>query len=156
MIIRKGQLEDLAELQFLFVETIKSVCKTDYNSEQIEVWTYSIKNKERWSEIMINQLVLVAQIENKIVGFTSLAYENYIDLLYVHKDYQRQGIAHKLYTNIEDIAKRQGQTTLKSDISKTAKPFFERVGFEVINEQIIVRQEVELTNFKMTKTLAQQ
>jgi putative acetyltransferase len=156
MIIRKGQLEDLAELQFLFVETIKSVCKTDYNSEQIEVWTYSIKNKERWNEIMTNQLVLVAQIENKIVGFTSLAYENYIDLLYVHKDYQRQGIAHKLYTNIEDIAKRQGQTTLKSDVSKTAKPFFERVGFEVINEQIIVRQEVELTNFKMTKTLAQQ
>jgi putative acetyltransferase len=156
MIIRKGQLEDLAELQFIFVETIKSVCKTDYNSEQIEVWTYSIKNKERWNEIIINQLVLVAQIENKIVGFTSLAHGNYIDLLYVHKDYQKQGIAYKLYTSIEDVAKQQGQTTLKSDVSKTAKPFFEKVGFEVINEQIVIRQGIELTNFKMTKILGPQ
>jgi putative acetyltransferase len=154
MIIRKGQLEDLNELQLLFVETIKNVCKADYNSEQIEVWTDSIKNKERWNEIMINQLVLIAQIENKIVGFTSLAYGNCIDLLYVHKDYQRQGVAHKLYTNIENVAIQQGQTELKFDVSKTAKIFFERVGFELISEQIVKRQGIELTNFKMTKTLS--
>jgi putative acetyltransferase len=156
MIIRKGQLEDLAELQLLFVETIKSVCKTDYNSEQIEVWTNSIKNKKRWNEIMINQFVLVAQIENRIVGFTSLDKGNYIDLLYVHRDYQEQGIARKLYTNIEELAKQQGQIELKSDVSKTAKPFFEKVGFKVLNEQIVVRQNIELINFKMTKKLPQQ
>jgi putative acetyltransferase len=156
MIIRKGQLEDLAELQLLFVETIKSVCKTDYNSEQIEVWTNSIKNKKRWNEIMINQFVLVAQIENRIVGFTSLDKGNYIDLLYVQRDYQEQGIARKLYTNIEELAKQQGQIELKSDVSKTAKPFFEKVGFKVLNEQIVVRQNIELINFKMTKKLPQQ
>jgi putative acetyltransferase len=156
MIIRKGQLEDLAELQLLFVETIKSVCKADYNSEQIEVWTNSIKNKKRWNEIMINQFVLVAQIGNRIVGFTSLDKGNYIDLLYVHRDYQEQGIARKLYTNIEELAKQQGQIELKSDVSKTAKPFFEKVGFKVLNEQIVVRQNIELINFKMTKKLPQQ
>jgi putative acetyltransferase len=154
MIIRKGQLQDLTELQLLFVETIKNVCKTDYNSEQLEVWTYGVKNKELWNEIMINQLVLVAQIENKIVGFISLDKGNYIDLLYVHKDYQGQGIARKLYTNIENIAIQQGQTELKSDVSKTAKLFFEKAGFELINEQIVMRQGVELANFKMTKNIS--
>ena len=103
---------------------------------------------------MINQLVLVAQIKNKIIGFTSLGNGNYIDLLYVHNDYQGQGVAHKLYTSIENVAMQQGQSELKSDVSKTAKSFFEKVGFEVINEQIVIRKGVELTNFKMTKTLA--
>jgi putative acetyltransferase len=89
----------------------------------------------------------------KIVGFASLDNGDYIDLLYVHKDYLRQGLAYKLYTAIEEEVKRQGQTELTSDVSKTARPFFEKVGFVVIKEQTVVRKNVKMTNFKMIKKL---
>ena len=69
MTIRKGNIDDLAELQQLFVDTVSNVCKVDYNSDQISVWTSSIENEKRWRDILTNQFVLVAQDRKKIVGF---------------------------------------------------------------------------------------
>ncbi len=154
--IRQGQLNDLTELQKLFIDTITEVCKADYDNEQIEAWISDTKyntNGQRWQDILTKQFVLVAQIDNTIVGFATLDNGNYIDLFYVHKDYQRQGIANKLYEDIEAEAKRQSQTSLTSDVSKTAKPFFEKQHFSVVQEQVVNRKNVNLTNYKMTKTL---
>ena len=153
MIIRKGQIEDMSEMQLMFVDTITSVCSADYDIQQIKVWTSSIENVQRWNDILTEQFVLIAQEEGRIVGFATLRDGNYLDLLYVHKDYQRQGIAHKLYYEIENEAMSSGQTELTSDVSITAKPFFEKAGFQVINQQTVIRQGVEFTNFKMMKEL---
>lgn len=152
--LRKGELNDLKDLQHLFVETVSSVCSADYDVQQIKVWSSSIENKKRWNEILTNQFVLVAQSGEKIVGFASLDNGNYIDLLYVHKEFQRKGLAYALFTNIQEVAKQQGQTELASDVSKTARPFFEKIGFKVVSEQTVVRQGVELTNFRMTKKIS--
>ena len=152
---RKGRLEDLTELQKLFVESVKSVCSADYNAEQIKIWTSSVENIKRWKDIMTYQAVIVAEFNNQIVGFTSLANFNYVDLMYVHKDFQKQGIAKRLYAVIEDIAKENKQTVLTSDVSKTARPFFSKMGFSVVKEQTVIRKGIELTNFKMTKTLTE-
>lgn len=154
--IRKGQLDDLPELKKLFVDTVTVICKTDYGNNQIEAWVSDTKNnlnRQRWQNTLKNQFVLVAQHDNKIVGFATLDNGNYIDFLYVHKDYQRQGIADRLYTDIEKEAKRQQQTILASDVSKTARPFFEKQKFKIIAEQIVNKKGVNLTNYKMTKTL---
>ena len=151
--IRRGQPSDLSELQQLFVDTIKTVCKADYSDQQINVWTSSIDNKQRWLDIIENQLLVVAQEKDKVVGFCSLDNYNYIDLLYVHKDYQRQGIADKLYFEIEKEAIRNKGTVLLSDVSKTARPYFEKKGFIVLKEQTNIRQGIEIINYKMTKQL---
>jgi|SRR5690606_5104635 len=150
---RRGQLDDLLELQKLFVDTITTICKADYNSDQITAWTSGVDNKQRWEDIMTKQIVLVAQHADKIVGFATLDNGNYIDLFYVHKDHQRQGIAQQLLDYIETEAKRLKQTTLTSNVSKTARPFFEKNDFNVLKEQIVQINNVDLTNYKMTKTM---
>ena len=153
---RIAQLDDLKEIQKLFLDTINEICKADYNNDQIEAWTLETKNnlnQKRWQDAITKQFVIVAQKEGEIVGFITLDSGNYIDFLYVHKDYQRQGIANKLYKEIENEAKRLLQTFLTSDVSKTARPFFKKVGFEVLKEQTVMRQGVELTNYKMKKKL---
>ena len=153
IMLRKGKPADLKELQQLFVDTITSVCSADYNAEQILVWTSGVENKQRWNDIITNQFVLVAQYRNKIVGFATLDDGNYLDLLYVHKDYQRKGIAQQLYANVEKEAKQRGQKELTADVSKTARPFFEKVGFNVVKEQTVNIKNVELKNYKMIITL---
>lgn len=153
LIVRQGQLDDLPELQKMFVDTVTTICNADYDKQQIEVWTSGIDNKQRWNDIVTKQFVLVAQQDNKIVGFATLDNGNYIDLLYVHKDHQRQGIAGKLYADIETEARRLKQTTLTSDVSKTARPFFESNGFKVLTEQIVNKKGIDLINYKMTKIL---
>ncbi|WP_394676258.1 GNAT family N-acetyltransferase [uncultured Sphingobacterium sp.] len=78
---------------------------------------------------------------------------DYIDVLYVHKDFQRQGIAQKLYNALETEATKHKNTFLTADVSKTAKPFFEANGFKVIAEQIQIRTEIEIPNYNMKKDL---
>jgi putative acetyltransferase len=151
--IRKGVLADLTELQQLFVGTVTTVCKTDYTDQQIKVWASSIENKDRWLYIVTKQFLLVAEDQERIVGFCSLEKNNEVDLLYVHKDYQGKEIASRLYAEIEKEAIKKGQTQLIADVSITARPFFEKMGFTVIEEQTVLSQGVKLTNFRMAKTI---
>lgn len=110
----------------MYAETIQSVCKSDYTPEQIEAWISGVKNKERWIEVIEKQFVLLAIIENQITGFGTLKDGNYIDFFYIHKDFQRQGIADKILNELEIEAKKHHSKIITSDISITAKPFFEK------------------------------
>lgn len=150
---RFAKLEDLAEIQKMFVDTISVTCKEDYSPDQIKVWTSSIENKDRWMNKLAIQYFRIAICENKIIGFASLEQMNYFDLLYVHKDFQRQGIASKLYVEIEKEAMNKRATAIYSDVSKTAKSFFLKKGFKLIEPQTILIQGIEMVNFRMTKKL---
>lgn len=153
--IRNSKLSDLTEIQRLFTETIEAICKNDYTKEQIKVWTSSTDNEERWIDKLSRQYFIVAEIENKIVGFALLENNDYLDLLYVHKDYQRQGIANKLCSAIEKEAIKRMGIVLFSNVSKTAKPFFENAGFKTIMPHKNIIKGVELVNYRMSKQLSQ-
>lgn len=148
---RPAKMEDLKELQSLFVETIRSTCREDYNEEQIEVWTSSVQNVEKWRNKITRQFFIVAEFNNTIVGFSSLDKGDYIDMMYVHKDHLRKGIANLLYKQLQTAAKDLGHKALKADVSKTARPFFEKKGFVVIRENEIDLKGVKITNYHMAQ-----
>ncbi len=154
LIVRKGVLQEIEEISVLFSETIDTICSYDYNSEQIAAWKSSSRDQQRWHRLIENQYFIIAILNGKIVGFASLDQGNYVDVMYVHRDFQRQGIAQKLYNTLENEAKRQKSTFITADVSKTAKPFFETNGFKVTTEQIQIRNEVEIPNYNMQKQLS--
>lgn len=156
LIIRHARLNDLSAMQKLFVGTIENICCKDYSPEQIKVWTSSIENVKRWNDKMMNQYFLIAEIGNKIVGYASLENNDTLDLMYVHKDYQRQGIADKLYSEIEAKAIKHGTTLLTSDVSITARQFFKNKGFKIIEKQVNNIKGVEVINFKMIKEISKE
>ncbi len=151
--IRLAKISDLKEIQEMFVDTITTICKDDYSPEQIEVWTSSIENTQRWADKLTSQYFLVAELDNKIVGYASLENNDYFDFLYIHKDYQRQGIADRLYSEIEKEAIKRKATHLNSDVSETARRFFEKKGFKTITPHTNIIKDIAIINFKMTKTL---
>lgn len=153
MIIRKGNISDLPEMRSLFTETITAVCTKDYDTDQIDAWKSGAENEERWMQVIDKQFVIVAKVNGQMVGFCTLDRGNYIDLLFVHKDFQHQGIALKMYTFIEQEAILRKQKILTADVSKTAKPFFEKMGFKMIREQTVDVKGIGLTNYKMEKEL---
>lgn len=153
--LRKATIADLEEMQELFTQTIQSVCQNDYTPAALEAWISGVSNTQRWIEVIRTQIVLLAIKQEKIAGFGSLKDGNYIDLLYIHKDLQRQGIANKILTSLELKAQKQLTRTLMADVSITAKPFFEKRGFLTIREQHNLRLGVELINYKMEKSLKQ-
>lgn len=148
--LREAQFQDLPEIQKLFVDTIRHICKADYSPKQLEAWASGIENKERWQDRMHSQWVLVAKYETQIVGFCSLDKGNYVDLFYVHKDFQRMGVAKILFSAIlEEVQVKE----LTADVSITARPFFEKMGFEVITEQSVSVKNVYLTNYRMVRKM---
>lgn len=151
--LRFSILSDLEEMQKLFMETVSVICKKDYSSKQIEVWISSIKNTVRWKKKLATQYILIAEINSKMVGFASLENNDHLDLFYVHKDFQRIGIGHRLYHGIEAEAVKRNAILLSSDVSETARPFFEKMGFEIITPQNNHIHGVEIKNYKMIKSL---
>lgn len=137
----------------LYRGTITTVCANDYDEVQRAVWASTADNAERWANLIKEQHVLLAISDGKIAGFSSLRDGDYLDFMYVHKDCQRMGVAKTLLKAIEQKALEMGCTVITSDVSKTARPFFERKGYTVLAEQVNQRQGVELINYKMKKDL---
>ena len=69
-----------------------NVCSNDYTHEQQRIWAATAENEERWTNALNDQYFVVAEREQHITGFASLANDDYFDFLYVHKDCQRQGL----------------------------------------------------------------
>lgn len=149
---RRARQEDIPSLKEMILDTITHTCKNDYSPQQINAWTSSLKSSFNW-ERLSKQSAWVAMFQNNIVGLTTLKGSNYIDFMYVHKDYQHQGIANLLLTKIIDEANTNGAERLDSDISITARPFFEYKGFRVIKENKNEVGTVELINYRMERKL---
>jgi putative acetyltransferase len=153
MKFRKAVISDLQEMQEMYIETIKWICKNDYSPLEIDAWISGLNNVERWKKVIHAQYVLLAIIQDKIVGYGTLKDGNYIDFLCVHKDFQRQGIADKVFNQLEGEAIKENSKTITADVSITAKPFFDKKGFTVKAKQKNIRLGVELINYKMEKSL---
>jgi len=153
IVLRKATLSDLPEIQSLFVQTILVSCNKEYNGQQLDAWASSVNNLSAWQDKINTQIFLIAQSQEKIVGFGSLDKKNHLDMMYVNPDYQRLGIASSLMRELETEAKKTGEESLFSHASKTALPFFKRMGFQLIEEQHNIRDRIEILNYKMKKEL---
>lgn len=148
MWIREYKPADCAQLAELFYQTVHSVNAKDYTEEQLNVWATGNVDLDEWNRSFLKHKTIVAIADGKIVGFGDIDKTGYLDRLYVHKDYQRQGVASAICNELEAFAKGKILTT---HASITAKPFFQRRGYRVIKAQEIIRNGVALTNYVMEK-----
>lgn len=145
--IRKYQIADCEELANLFYETVHSVNAKDYKKEQLDVWATGRVDLDLWNRSFLEHYTLVATEGDIIVGFGDIDETAYLDRLYVHKDFQKKGIATALCNVLE-----QGIVgTITVHASITARPFFEKRGYVLVKEQEVERQGILLTNFVMEK-----
>ena len=108
---------------------------------QQEMLIYVFGNKS-----FLEHNTFVAIEDNTIVGFGDIDNTGYLDRLFVHKDYQRQGIASELCNKLEN-----GFVKIITHASITAKPFFLHRGYKLVKEQQVMRNGIFLTNYVMEK-----
>lgn len=153
--ISEADSADIKEITQLFHDTIQTINSKDYPKDEIDDWKSWHKDIDKWVERVNEQYFIVAKLDDIIVGFSSLALDGYLDFIFVHKDYQRKGIANALMTEIESKAISQKNTLIYSDVSITAKGFFEKHGFKVEKQQLKKSKKKELINFRMTKVMTE-
>ena len=90
---------------------------------------------------------------SQIVGFSSITPTGYLDYMFVHKDFQGRGIATMLLEEIERYALAAGIKRITSEVSLTARPFFEKQGYVVEKEQKRQAHKLCLTNFGIIQSL---
>ena len=106
-----------------------------------------------WRERLRLKPPLVALIDARIVGFTTLEADGHIDWTYTHPDHQRRGVSSALYAELQSRARQQGITRLYVEASYLAQPFFAKQGFATIRRNEVLRNGETLTNWSMEKQL---
>lgn len=147
MFIRKYQPSDCKELARLFYHTVHTVNAKDYTKEQLNAWATGQIDGEKWNRSFQEHYSVVAVDDKVIVGFGDIDRTGYLDRLFVHADYQKNGIATAICNQLEQAV----QGNIVTHASITAKPFFEKRGYQVIKEQQVERHGIFLTNYVMIK-----
>ena len=143
--VRRYQPSDCQELTEMFYNTVHTVNARDYSKEQLNAWATGQIDMDKWNKSLQEHYSLVAILNDRIVGFGDIDETGYLDRLYVHKDYQEQGIASVLCDHLEQAVSGK----IITHASVTAKGFFEKRGYRVVKRQEVERQGVLLTNFVM-------
>ncbi|MNP37954.1 putative N-acetyltransferase YafP [compost metagenome] len=123
---------------------------------QLDAWAPNEEKHLRqkaWNGSLSSNFTLVAEQDEFIVGFTDMTPQGHIERLFVHKNFQGQGVASALVVALETEARKLHLTEMSTEASITAKPFFKHMGLKVKESQNVERKGVLLTNFKMWKDL---
>ncbi len=147
MFIRPYQPSDCRETAELVYNTIHAVNIRDYSQEQVDAWAPGGTDLEQWNRSFQGRCCAVAVEDGVVVGFGDIDETGYLDRLFVHKDYQGRGAATAILRRLEQAVPGE----IVSHVSITARPFFEKRGFRVIQEQQVERRGVLLTNYIMKK-----
>ncbi|MGN0181720.1 MAG: GNAT family N-acetyltransferase [Candidatus Ornithomonoglobus sp.] len=148
MIIRKYRPDDCAEIAELFYNTVHTINSKDYTARQLNAWADGKADLSEWNKSFSAHFTVVAVKNDIIIGFGDIDESGYLDRLYVHKDYQRHGVAAAICDKLEN-AFDVNKITVHASV--TAKPFFEHRGYKVIRKQEVIRKGVGLTNYIMEK-----
>ncbi|EGP93293.1 GNAT family N-acetyltransferase [Nitrosarchaeum koreense] len=129
--IRKLQKEDLTNG---FLQTLDSLRQTSNTDKKTIEKTFEKINSNQ------DQLTIVALLEGKVVGATTLLIETkfihnggkvgHIEDVVVNKKYQKKGIGEKMIKYLLRYAKEQGCYKTILDCVDDVKPFYEKLGFK--------------------------
>ena len=151
-IIRAALESDAVELKNLFQNTVLAINRRDYSQAEVEDWASCGDNLSNIEDMIKTHYFIVAvNQQSEIVGFSSITPQGYLHSMFVHKDFQGEGIATMLLNEIEQYAITNGIIRITSEVSLTARPFFEKRGYIVEEEQKRKANQLSLTNFWMAK-----
>lgn len=154
-VVRTARQADAKETQSLYIDTVLNINRRDYSEAEVEDWASCGNDISKIEERIRTHYFIVAENrQSQIVGFSSITPQGYLHSMFVHKDFQRQGIARLLLEEIERYAEENNIMRITSEVSLTARPFFEKHGYKVETEQKRKANMLCLTNFWMAKSFS--
>ncbi len=151
--IRPYSCDDIDVLIDLFRKAVRQGAVAHYSDVQREAWAPDDIDRDAWIAKCSRKPTWVAVSNAIVIGFADLEPDGHIDMLYVHPDYHRQGVGRTLLLHIESVARRQLISRLYTEASIGARPVFDRAGFALIKEQIVLHNGQRFVNFYMQKQL---
>jgi len=128
-VIRTAKPIDCAAILAAHTAAILELCRAEYSETQLAAWAGRL-TPEGYLPAMERNVMLVAEVTGKVVGFGELSLERgEIVAVYVHPSHARQGIGTRLFEELQRVAAAHGVRELRLDSSLGAIRFYERLGF---------------------------
>lgn len=153
LVIRPLAVDDAAAVARIFFCAVHEGTREHYSYTQRLAWGGEEVSPDAWRARLEGVTGFVAELEGEPVGFMTIEASGYIDFAFVLPSMAGAGVGFRLYEAVETKARAFEARELTTNASKPARPFFQRQGWEVVTEQIVERQGVRLTNYKMRKAL---
>lgn len=153
--LREARPEDITALAHMVGETIVRVNSKDYSPPQVTAWAARASSAARRKELFGDDLAFFVA-ENpagEIVGVSSVNDRGYLHSMFVDYRYQGMGIASALLERVRQHAVCAGTKEMTSEVSITARPFFESRGFRVEKEQEVMVGTISMKNYFMKRRL---
>ncbi len=142
--INRATEVDLPLMQRLFYQTVTTYGSIIFSKSEIKIYSRLAANKVYWIKKFKKDFIYNAKLNGEIVGSFSMDQNGKIEYVFVHMNYQKQGIASKLYKSLETVAKDANIHTLTTQINLLTRHFFEKRGFEIIKNtsQVVGGEEI--------------
>jgi putative acetyltransferase len=151
--IRDYRNSDCEVLLEIFRRAVREIARKDYSPTQVIAWAPDAHDIVKFSARRIAQPSFVAEYDRCVAGFTDLDDDGHIDMFYVNPDFQRRGVASAMLQFLIARARSERLKRLHSEVSITARPAFERHGFEVVTYQTVETNGQTFGNYRMEKLL---
>jgi putative acetyltransferase len=137
----------------IYTASIRSLTASYYSQEQIAAWAPVPPDAARWRERLSHLHTIVAESDAVLAGFASYTRDSYLDFLFTHPTFARQGVATSLYQRIEAALRAVSAPRVTTHASLAARPFFDRHGFQLDAEEWVECRGAYLRQFAMHKQL---
>jgi len=147
--VRRYQDGDHFAIGRIYHEAVHQLAAKDYTPAQVLAWSDGNIDFEKWRKRCERKRAFVKELEACVVGFMELDPDGHIDCTYVDPAHARRGVMSELMEAVKAEAGRTGVGRLFAEVSKTARPFFEKHGFvHMRDNEVSIRGEV-LVNYIM-------
>jgi putative acetyltransferase len=153
MKLRNYRQTDAEPLANVYRDAARNLGLQEYTPEQTRVWAMHPEDLEEFRVALSEGVTICAIVGESPVAFGQVSPPDHIAYLYCHSEHARRGYASAILTALEQQAISNRVTALRVEASCVARPFFERHGYGVVEEERHVRCGVEFLRFKMEKAL---
>jgi len=130
MEIFKLKNDDLNKAVDLVLEVFNEFEAPEYSEEGIAEFGKFVNYQSIKERISSGELVIYGcRVNGKIAGLLALKNFNHISLLFVKKEYHRQGIAKSLFKYVKGICKEHNEFKVTVNSSPYAVEVYRRLGF---------------------------
>jgi putative acetyltransferase len=147
LVIRAATPDDMLAISALVQHTVRISNSRDYPPQAVELIVANFA-PAKVGQRMAERDVFVCQKGGRIVGTIALGGDR-LRSLFVDPELQHGGIGARLVAHLEAHAHKRGVRELKLSSSLTARAFYERLGYRLIQPE----EHDGVSTFLMVKTL---
>ncbi|MEJ5913150.1 tetratricopeptide repeat protein [Pseudokineococcus sp. 1T1Z-3] len=127
--VRGYEPADAAATREVFTAAVRRTALSHYTEGQVQAWAPDHVDLDRWAQRRSLAWTVVAVEGGRVVGFADLTSAGEMDMLFVHPDAARRGVATALVTAVTAEAARRGLRRVDVRASRVLQPLLERLGF---------------------------